>query len=55
MRYGINDAIGEEIMTGLVFQALVSRHDCVEDISDIKFSPSSSQLAVGSHDSYIDM
>lgn len=31
------------------------RRDCHEDISDIKFSPASDKIAVGSHDNYIDM
>lgn len=34
---------------------LLRRRDCVEDISDIKFSPNSKMLAVGSHDNFIDM
>lgn len=33
----------------------VSRKDCVEDISDVKFSANGKMLAVGSHDNYIDM
>mmetsp|Transcript_3035 Transcript_3035/g.4634 ORF Transcript_3035/g.4634 Transcript_3035/m.4634 type:complete len:1138 (-) Transcript_3035:82-3495(-) len=32
-----------------------SRKDCLEDISDIKFSPNGKMLAVGSHDNYIDI
>ena len=34
---------------------LTRRRDCKEDISDIKFSPNSKMLAVGSHDNYIDI
>ena len=42
-------------MRSSITDALVSRHDVVEDISDIRFNPASTQLAVGSHDNYIDM
>ena len=38
-----------------ITDALVTRHDVVEDVADIKFNPSATQLAVGSHDNYIDM
>jgi len=34
---------------------LATRKDCLEDISDIKFSPNSKMLAVGNHDNYIDI
>ena len=34
---------------------ILTRKDCVEDISDMKFSPNGKMLAVGSHDNYIDM
>jgi hypothetical protein len=34
---------------------LVTRKDCQEDISDVKFSPNSRMLAVGSHDNFIDI
>jgi WD40 repeat protein len=34
---------------------LKQKKDCKEDISDIKFSPNSKFLAVGSHDNFIDI
>jgi WD40 repeat protein len=34
---------------------LGKRKDCIEDISDVKFSPNSKMLAVGSHDNFIDI
>ncbi len=34
---------------------MVHRRDCIEDISDIKFSPNGKMLAVASHDGYIDV
>jgi WD40 repeat protein len=39
----------------LLLSEIASRKDCVEDISDIKFSPNDRMLAVGSHDGYIDV
>lgn len=39
----------------LSLQEVLHRSDCVEDISDIKFSPNDKMLAVGSHDGYIDI
>lgn len=39
----------------LILSEVVQRNDCVEDISDIKFSPNDKMLAVGSHDGYIDI
>jgi WD40 repeat protein len=45
-----NPAILEYSLT-----CLVGRKDCAEDISDVKFSPNSKMLAVGSHDNFIDM
>jgi WD40 repeat protein len=38
-----------------ISDVLASRHDCAEAISDVKFSPSSDRLAVGSHDNFIDV
>lgn len=39
----------------LTLTEVIHRSDCVEDISDIKFSPNDKMLAVGSHDGYIDI
>lgn len=43
--------------TGASFQLkeMDARKDCMEDISDIKFSPNGKMLAVGSHDNFIDI
>ena len=41
--------------TELSLSEVIYRKDCVEDISDIKFSPNDKMLAVGSHDGYIDI
>lgn len=38
-----------------ISDVLASRHDCTEAIADVKFSPSSERLAVGSHDNFIDI
>lgn len=34
---------------------VLGRRDCVEDISDVKFSPNGRMLAVGSHDGVVDI
>jgi WD40 repeat protein len=39
----------------LTLSEVIHRSDCVEDISDVKFSPNDKMLAVGSHDGYIDV
>ena len=38
-----------------VFTELQSKEDCMSDIADVKFSPNSKMLAVGSHDDVIDI
>lgn len=37
------------------FKEMLTRKDCEEDISDIKFSPNNHMLAIGSHDNFIDI
>jgi hypothetical protein len=48
---------GDDDSEGCTFTLyeLSTRKDCQEDISDIKFSPNSRMLAVGSHDNFIDI
>ena len=39
----------------LALVCVLTRKDCQEDISDVKFSPNSRMLAVGSHDQCVDL
>ena len=45
-----SDSTGE-----LIIMELETRKDCIEEISDLKFSPNGRMLAVGSHDNFIDV
>ena len=44
-----------QFLSQLLLSEILSRKEFSEDISDIKFSPNGKMLAVGSHDSYIDI
>jgi WD40 repeat protein len=44
-----------ELKYEVMLKETVTRRDCVEDISDIKFSPNGKMVAVGSHDGFIDI
>jgi WD40 repeat protein len=44
----------EEAVTYTLHE-LATQRDCMEDLSDIKFSPNDKMVAVGSHDNFIDI
>lgn len=54
-RQGTGGLIRTDAPVTYSMHEIASLRDCVEELSDIKFSPNDKMLAVGSHDNYIDV